>query len=227
VLSFVFDDAASHEVWFGPSGAASGATEGTIAVECSTLSVAGAERWAEDATRNRLTPIHAPVTGSRPGANSGSLVVFAGADEGTLRKADWLFELIAREVVPCGTAASAAGFKLANNLFASTVLVGLAETLALAEGMGVDVPQLVDVLSRHGWGTKVADSKGVDMAGSSYGDVMCALRTISKDVGYALTAAEAAGVSLPVAAQVARQWELGERLGAGDQDMAAIKRVYD
>jgi 3-hydroxyisobutyrate dehydrogenase len=227
VLSFVSDDDASREVWFGPQGVVAGIARGTLCIESSTLSPDFAADWARTVSAAGSHPLHAPVTGSRAGAASGRLVMFAGAAPADLREHRWLLDALAIEVVPCGDASRAAGLKLVNNLFAASQLTALAEAMTLAEALGLPVPAMVDVFSRHGWGARVADSKGVQMVQERYGDIDCALATITKDLGYALSAAATARAELPVAACVLEQWRAATAGDLGHLDMAAIKRIYE
>lgn len=226
VVSVVFDDAASREVWFGPDGVLSLARPGTLAVECSTLSAACAQGWAQELARAGLRPVEAPVTGSKPGAESGQLVVFAGGEPADVDAARPLLAPLAQEIVHFGPAGAAARVKLLNNMFAATILSGLAECLSFAEHGGLDADQVVGVLARHGWGSKVADGAGQEMTARNYDDVLCAVRTLHKDLGYALSAATDLGLELPVGRAVTAQFARAVGAGLGELDMAAIKDIY-
>lgn len=226
IVSVVFDDAASREVWSGPNGVLSRARPGTLAVEFSTLSADRAREWARDVAEAGLRPVEAPVTGSKPGAESGRLVVFAGGTSADVAAARPLLAPLAQEIVHFGPAGTGAHVKLLNNMFAATILAGLAECLSFAEHSGLDAGQVAGVLARHGWGSKVADGTGHEMIARTYDDVLCAVRTLHKDLGYALSAVSRLGLELPVGRAVTAQFTRAVHAGLGELDMAAIKDVY-
>jgi 3-hydroxyisobutyrate dehydrogenase len=221
VLSFVFDDQASRAVWFGPKGAFHSASNALV-VECSTLSVEYVEKWAGAADSWRARPVYAPVTGSKPGAEAGDLVVFAGGSEAHIAEAAGLLKAVAQEIIPFSSHAKAAQFKLLNNLLAATILCGLAETLVAAEFMGFDLSCVVDIFSRHGWGAAVTRSKGGLMATGRHDRPDCALSTIAKDLDYALDEIAANRTDLAIAQRIRAVFAHAAREGYGALDMSAI-----
>src|SRR5688500_13449690 len=73
VLSVVGDDEASRAVWLGEQGALGGMVSGAIVVECSTLSVAWIRELQQQAAARDLRLVDAPLGGSKPAAEAGTL----------------------------------------------------------------------------------------------------------------------------------------------------------
>lgn len=87
------------------------AAGGALAIESSTLSPAFAQRWMREASAAGARPVLAPVTGSRPGAENGTLVAFTAGADPDLAAADPLLRVIAGEIVRIGDAGATATVK--------------------------------------------------------------------------------------------------------------------
>lgn len=226
VLSVVADDTASREVWLGASGALDTMAPGTAAVEMSTLSTHWVEQWRSAVAGRGVEPVVAPVTGSRPGAENGTLIVFAGGQDAALERLGPLFSAIGREVIRLGTTSDAAAFKLVYNMLCGTILVAAAEALSLAESLELDTTHVTEILAAYGWGSGVAGSKGGRMVEEHFDDVECAVATLAKDLMYALGARPDGAPPLPVSSRAQRQLSRACDQGLADKDMAAVKAVY-
>jgi 3-hydroxyisobutyrate dehydrogenase len=97
---------------------------------------------------------------------------------------------------------------------------GLAESVALAEGLGVDPEQFLGIIDGGPLGPPYAKLKGSMMIARSY-DPSFTLALAAKDARLALEAAREAGLELPALAAIRAQLERGVELGHGDSDMAA------
>ena len=222
VVAFVTDDAASRSVWCGPTGALSTLRPGAVAIECSTLSPRWLGAWTRLVESVGGLPVAAPVTGSRPAAEDGNLICFVGGTPAAVAAASGVLAGFCAELIPFPEPADAGAMKLANNVVGAATLLGLAEALVFAEDQGLDAGEVVEVLSRFGWGSKVAESKGRAMVAEDYADVACDVALLAKDLGYARSGTRTPGRALPVAAAVEGQLRLAAGSAAG-QDMAAVK----
>ena len=91
---------------FGPDGAADALPEGALVIDMSTISPTASRRVAE-----RLAPrgfVEAPVSGSKPKAEDGTLTIMAGGRAGPTSSARCrCFEVMGERIVhvgPWGTA---------------------------------------------------------------------------------------------------------------------------
>jgi 3-hydroxyisobutyrate dehydrogenase len=78
VISMVSDDTASRAVWMGDAGALAGARSGSVLIECSTLTVGWIKELAEASSQRDREFLDAPVTGTKPHAESGQLLFLVG-----------------------------------------------------------------------------------------------------------------------------------------------------
>ena len=111
-------------------------------LQMSTIGEAGTERCLELAGERGVTFIDAPVLGTRQPAEEGKLVVMASGPEEMRDRLAPVFDAIAGRTMWVGRAGDGSRLKVATNAWILSIVEGAAETLALAEGMGLD-PQLV------------------------------------------------------------------------------------
>ncbi|MEU3721346.1 NAD(P)-dependent oxidoreductase [Streptomyces sp. NPDC031705] len=225
VVSMVTDDEASRSVWLGADGALAGAPPGALAVECSTLSEPWTTAWAAACVERSLAPLDAPVTGSTARASDGTLVMFAGGSPDTIESARPLLSAFTEQVFRLGPTGAGGRFKLVNNMLAGSILVALGEAFAMAERLGLDPAQALEILSEFGWAGGVASGKGRAMLDDDHTDVGCRLALMAKDLGYATSLARRSGLSLPLASAAGGRLAEAVSAGLGDLDMSAVSRV--
>jgi len=183
VVSMVTGPQALRDVYFGPSGVFAAAAE-TIIVDMSTVGPAAAQELADAAELKGATLVEAPVIGSIPAVNSGTLVILAGAA---------LFEDLEAvrpvlqqlgEVHYVGDIESAATLKLIANSFLGIVSAGAAELMAAGTAQGVDREQVFAVLSRIAPGLRMREAGFVR---NVHEPTMFAVRDILKDLDLGLS----------------------------------------
>jgi 3-hydroxyisobutyrate dehydrogenase len=222
VVAMVGDDAASREVWLGEAGALAALDRGAVLVECSTLSVDWVRELAAAAAARGAALLDAPVGGSKDAAEEGRLVLFVGGEAAALERARPVLEPISQRIVHLGPSGSGAMMKLVNNLMAAVQAAALAEGLVLAERAGLDMTKVVPALINGGPGSPVVKGKAARMANRDYADTQFALRWMHKDTTYALRAADAHGVPMPVLAAAREVYRAARSLGHDEDDFSAV-----
>jgi 3-hydroxyisobutyrate dehydrogenase-like beta-hydroxyacid dehydrogenase len=96
VVSMVVDGAQVEAILLGEGGAAHGASEGELFVDMSTIAPSDARRIGEALAPRGVGFVDAPVTGSSPRAEDGTLTIMAGGTAGDFERARPLFEAMAR-----------------------------------------------------------------------------------------------------------------------------------
>src|SRR3954451_2211825 len=91
-ITMVPDAPEVEDVLFGELGAAEGMDEGDLVIDMSTIAPSASRQIAERLAGHGVALVDAPVTGSRPKAESGTLTIMAGGGDGDVRKAAPLFE---------------------------------------------------------------------------------------------------------------------------------------
>jgi 3-hydroxyisobutyrate dehydrogenase-like beta-hydroxyacid dehydrogenase len=111
--------------------------------------------------------------------------------------------------------------KLVTNLVLGLNRAALAEGLALAESMDIDLANALEVLRGSGAYSLQMDTKGGKMIAGDYA-AQARLSQHLKDVRLMLQSAEGSGLALPLTEAHRRLLELAESLGLGEHDNSAV-----
>jgi 3-hydroxyisobutyrate dehydrogenase len=217
VITMVTDPPALEAVLFGPDGAAPAIPDSATLIDMSTVGPTEISSVVE-----RVAPVavlDAPVLGSVPSVESGSLVILAGGDHAVFQRHTELLALLGRPI-HVGPSGSGAMLKLVNNAASIATLVALGELLALTDraGLGIDAVlqsmeagPLASLIER--WRPRL---KGEDQ--SSY----FRLALARKDLALVFDEAEREGTELTVAEAAAARCDEAIDTGLGDEDFGAI-----
>jgi 3-hydroxyisobutyrate dehydrogenase-like beta-hydroxyacid dehydrogenase len=226
VVSMVVDGPQVEALLLGEDGAAGGAQAGTLFVDMSTISPQTARSVAERLAERGMAFLDAPVTGSSPAAESGTLTIMAGGAASDFERAKPLFEAMGEVVLHVGETGQGQMLKLVNNSVAAANAVTLAQALVVAKATGVDLDALAQVMAVGSGGSKMADLKTGPMRAHDYATLFKTAHML-KDVRHCLEEGQAAGVPFPAAA-VAREILSGAvGRGYGDQDFASVIEVIE
>ena len=207
---------ALDDVVFGPAGLAAGMAPGTTLVEMSTVGPAAVTGMAARLPAG-VDVLDAPVLGSVGQAEDGSLRVFVGGPAELFERRQPLLGHLgsALHVGPLGAGAA---MKLVANSILGALMTALAEALALADGLGLDQAQVLDVLAGSPIGATVRSKR--DKVESAAYPPNFKLALAAKDLRLVAEAAAAAGCDLRLAG-AARSW-LEEAAAARDGALAGL-----
>src|SRR6266498_1542156 len=143
----VSDTAAVEQVMFGPDGIEQSLTEGMIIADSSTISPSATRRFAERVARKGVQYVDSPVTGSKTGAEAGTLLFIVGGDEQAIEKLKPLYAAMGKKIFRMGETGKGQSAKLAMNLQIALIYEGFAEGLTLAKKLGVDPAVLIPLIN--------------------------------------------------------------------------------
>ena len=218
VLTSLFD---APSVLEAMRAAAPGLTAGTAWAQTSTVGPEGIPPLSGFAEEHGLRLVDSPVLGTKAPAEAGQLTVLAAGPEAVRDDVAPVFEAIGQKTLWLGTDPGAASrFKLVVNNWVLTVINGTAETLALAEGFGLDPRTFLEAV-----GGGPLDMPYLRMkAGLILDGELSASFPLSgarKDAELISRAAEEAGVRLDLAPAGAARLRRAEEQGHGREDAAA------
>jgi len=195
--------------------------EGATWIQMSTIGIEGTERCAELARDAGVTFVDAPVLGTKAPAEQGQLVILASGPESAQSRCEPVFSSVGARTVWLGEAGAGARVKVVVNGWIVGVVAVLAETINVAEALGVD-PQLFFAAIEGGpLDLAYARTKGSAMMSRSFKDPSFRLALSRKDADLLLSAVADADLELPVMQAVVTRLRIAERAGHGDEDMAA------
>lgn len=190
-------------------------------IQMSTIGLAGIERCQELADDHDVALVDAPVLGTRAPAEQGALVVLAGGPESARPAVEPVFSAIGAKTLWQGEAGQGTRAKVAINSWVIGLVSVLAEVIALMEGLGVDPETFFDAIEGGALDLPYARMKGPAMIKRAFDDVSFRLALARKDADLAVTAAEEAGITLPVMEAALARLRKAEADGHGEEDMAA------
>ena len=221
VISMVPDVPEVEEVLFA---AADGMGEGSLAVDMSTIAPTASVSIGERLGERGIHFLDAPVTGSRPKAEDGTLTIMVGGEAGDFERAKPVLEAMGQLVIHVGPSGHGEMIKLINNTLAAVNAAGLAEALLLAQAANLDTDNLRQVVASGSGASTMLALKADPMIERDF-DPLFKLEHMLKDVRHCIREADALGIELPVAKAVESLYSQAAESGLGSQDFAAVIEV--
>lgn len=225
VLTMLAHDQAMREVLLD-SGALAKVRKGVVHVNLATISTALAAELSTLHAELGLGYVASPVFGRPPVARAGGLNVLAAGAPEAVAVAMPVLELLAAKVWPLGEdPVRANALKLAGNFMIVSAIESMGEAVALGEAYGVEAPELLDMLSSTLFAAPIYKIYGAMIAERRYTPPGFAAELGLKDVRLVLDAAEAKGLSMPLADLA--EASLESLLGGEEKnlDLAALAEI--
>jgi 3-hydroxyisobutyrate dehydrogenase-like beta-hydroxyacid dehydrogenase len=216
----VSDTAAAESVLLGESGVITGTRAGTVVVDSSTIAPSTTLRIAAQFQKQGVEFMDAPVTGSKIGAENGTLIFIAGGKQETIDRLQPLFSAMGKQVVRMGDVGKGGAAKLAMNLQIALIYEGFIEALTLARRLGVEQSALFALIQASMVRSGVVDYKMPFVEKRDFSPNF-PLYLMHKDIRLMLDAARESGVKLPALETVARIYDRAHHAGRDRQDYAA------
>jgi 3-hydroxyisobutyrate dehydrogenase-like beta-hydroxyacid dehydrogenase len=224
MFSMVTDDAALAAVTSGADGILAGLQNGQVYVDMSTVSPKASRQLADQVRSLGAQMLDAPVSGSIPQAESGTLAIMVGGDEQAFRKVEPLLRELGQTVTHIGENGQGLVLKLAINISLAVQVLAFSEGLLLAERDGVDSRLAAEVMSASPIGSPMLKARIpllLDLPDQAWFDVAM----MQKDIRLALQAADELEIPLPSAAVADKMLTRAGELGYAHRDLAALHEV--
>jgi 3-hydroxyisobutyrate dehydrogenase-like beta-hydroxyacid dehydrogenase len=224
VFSMVTDDAALEAVASGPDGILAGLGPGKVYVDMSTVSPAASVKLAAQVRALGARMLDAPVSGSVPLAEAGTLTIMVGGDEDAVRRVEPLLDELGHSVTRIGDNGHGLLLKLAINVSLAAQTLAFSEGLVLAERGGIDPALAAQVMSDSAIGSPAVKSR-VPMLLDLPEDAWFDVGMLHKDIRLALAVGHDEHALLPSAATADDVLARASDLGYGGRDIAALHEV--
>jgi 3-hydroxyisobutyrate dehydrogenase len=226
VITMVVDGAQVEAMILGEDGALAGARDGTLFVDMSTIAPATARSLAERLQAAGHAFVDAPVTGSSPKAEAGTLTIMCGGADADVARARPLFEAMGEKIVHAGAAGQGQAVKVLSQGVTAVNCATLAQAITVARRSGVDLDALLDVMTGGSSDSTMRELKGRPMVEHDF-PVLFKLEHMLKDVQLCLEESRGAGASFPFAALAGELYSAGVGRGLGQEDFAAVLEVVE
>jgi 3-hydroxyisobutyrate dehydrogenase len=170
--------------------------------------------------------VDAPVSGGVVGATAGSLTIMAAAPDADFEAVKPVLAAMGSKVVRVGReAGQGATAKAVNQLLCGAHLAVAAEALSLAEAIGLDMEQMLDIVAGSAASSWMLRDRGPRML-EDEPRITSAVDIFVKDLGIVLEAGRDAKAALPMAAVAHQMFLSVSGRGMGAADDSQVIRAY-
>ena len=226
VFLCVGDSEMAENVILGPNGLAQTAAPGTVIVDTSTVSPTSSIRVGEALAAKGIHFLGAPCTGSRPGAEGGTLTFMIGGDEAVFERVRPYFEVMGKRLYYCGGPGMGLHAKLSQNLILSNILQAFNEGMVLAAKAGVDAELMLDILDNSAAKSGLISFKAPFVLRRDF-TTNFSVKWMHKDIGLMLDSAAELSVPLPLTAITQQMFRAAIATGLADEDICSTVKVLE
>ncbi len=221
VFTCVGNDDDLRSVTVGDTGALAGMKSGATLIDNTTASANVARELHAAAKEKGIGFLDAPVSGGQAGAENGQLTVMVGGDQDVFDKAKPVIDSYAKMVGLMGPVGAGQLTKMVNQICIAGLVQGLAEGMNFAKKAGLDIEQVVGVISKGAAQSWQMDNRFKAIMADKF-DFGFAVDWMRKDLSIGIDEARRNGAKLPVAALVDQFYAEVQAMGGGRWDTSSL-----
>jgi 3-hydroxyisobutyrate dehydrogenase/2-hydroxy-3-oxopropionate reductase len=222
----VGDTKMSEETILGKDGLAEGAKPGTVIADASTVSPSESRRIGEKLEAKGIHFLDAPCTGSKPGAEGGTLTFMIGGDRAVYEKVKPYFEAMGKQLYYCGGPGMGLNAKLTQNLVLSNILQAFNEGMVLSTKAGVDPNLMLQILDNSAAKSGLISFKAPYVLQRNF-TTNFSVKWMHKDIGLMLDSAAELQVPLPLTGLTRQMFQAAIAEGFGEEDICSTIKVLE
>jgi 3-hydroxyisobutyrate dehydrogenase-like beta-hydroxyacid dehydrogenase len=226
VFLCVGDTAMSREVILGSNGLVEGAKTGFVIADCSTVSPLESSRIAEELRSRGIDFLDAPCTGSKGGAETGTLTFMVGGRAEVFERVRLYFEPMGKSLYYCGKSGMGLRAKLTQNLILGNLLQAFNEGLVLSTKSGVDPNLMLDILNNSAARSGLISAKAPAVFKRDF-STKFSVKWLAKDIRLAIDLGSEMGVPLPLTGLTQQLFQSAMAKGYAEEDICGSIRVLE
>lgn len=226
VITCVSNDEALRDVVFSENGFFSSLKENKIFIDCGTSSVELTAKITEECKKRKVRFLDAPITGSKTGAENGTLLFMVGGSRKTLEECTNVFNAMGKHVVYCGDNTLGQKAKIALNLAQSLILESYLEGAFLALKSGVPIESILEIFDNSGAKNGVSSVKIPKVLARDFSPHF-KLELMNKDIGLAMREIKKLNLDLPLSTELAKVFKKAMKKGLKEEDFACIVKLLE
>jgi len=220
------DTEMSAQVILGPGGLAHGAGPGAVIVDAATVSPSRSRQMGVELGKRNIHLIDAPCTGSRPGAEAGTLTFMIGGDKDVYERVRPFFEPMGKRLYYCGGPGMGLQAKLSQNLLLSNIMIAFNEAIVLSTKGGVDPQLMLDILTNSAAKCGLVDFKAPYIFARNFATNF-SVKWMHKDIGLMMESAQELGVPLPLTGITQQMFRAAMATGHAEEDICSTINVLE
>ncbi len=223
VACCVGNDDDLRSVVLGDHGAFAGMKKGAVFIDHTTASANIARELEAEAKKRGIRFIDAPVSGGQAGAENGALTIMCGGEQATFDEIKPVIMAYGRMAQCLGPAGSGQLAKMVNQICIAGLVQGLSEGVNFGIAAGLDMKQVLEVISKGAAGSWQMENRGKTMVDDKF-DFGFAVDWMRKDLGLCIEEAKRNGAPLPVTALVDQFYGDVQQMGGKRNDTSSLIR---
>ena len=226
VITCLPSDYALKGVLFSKFGVFKSLNNDKILLDCSTTSVDLTEKISKFCRKKGTKFLDAPMTGSKIGAESGTILFMIGGDKKTLEECKDIFLAMGSKIIHCGNNTYGQRAKIALNLVLSLVLQSYLEAIILGVKNGVSLKTMIEIFENSGAKSGVGSIKVRKIMKRDFSPHF-KLELMNKDIGFAMKEIKKLKLRLPLSMEVSKVFRNAMKKVNGKEDFACIAKVLE
>ena len=222
----VGDNAMARAITIGKDGLIEGLRPNSITADCSTISAPESIEIGAMFAAKGAHFLDAPITGSKAGAEGGTLTFMVGGDQAACERFKPCFEAMGKRVFYCGPAGQGLQAKFALNMIMANVLQAYSEGFVLAVKNGIKAEMMFEILDNTAGKSALMSAKAPSILKRDF-STKFSIKWMHKDVGLALESAKALDLPLPLTAITEQMLRATIAKGYGEDDFCSVIRVLE
>ena len=224
IITVVTDDRAMLSIYTNPRDNVLKGGKGKYFINCATLTPAVHVEVEKLARKEKAFTLEACMASSISQARDGTLYLMCGGSVEVYNHLRPVLEKLSKNLRYVGPAGTAAQVKALVNMVMNINTAGLAEGLALAQALKLDLTMVREIFSQTGANSRVLETDGEDMQKRDHACYFSAEHA-AKDSNIALSLSRLVGLELPLADAAYRQYARMVKLGIGGLDKSGIAEL--
>ena len=222
----VGDTEMAKEVILGAGGIVEGAKSGAVIVDASTIAPSESRKIGAALAKKEIHYLDAPCTGSKPGAEGGTLTFMIGGDAKIYEKIKPYLEPMGKRLYYCGGPGMGLHAKLTQNLVLSNILQAFNEGMVLSTKAGVDPQLMLDILANSASKSGLIDFKSPYVLDRNFAPQF-SVKWMHKDIGLMLDSGKELSVPLLLTSLTRQMVQAAISTGRGDEDICSTIKVLE
>lgn len=220
------DTAMSEEAILGEHGVAAGAQSGTVIVDTGTISPSRSGKIGQAVAAKGIHLLDAPCTGSRPGAEGGTLTFMVGGDQEVFERVRPLFEPMGKRLYYCGGPGMGLHAKLTQNLILCNIMQAFCEGIVLSTKAGVTPELILEILSNSAARCGLIEFKAPFILDRDF-HANFSLMWMQKDIELMLESGKELEVPLPLTSLAQQLYRVAMAIGDQNEDFCSVIKALE
>jgi 3-hydroxyisobutyrate dehydrogenase-like beta-hydroxyacid dehydrogenase len=212
---------------YGPGGLLAACRKGATVIDTSTAEPDSTLRIRAAFSEKGVEFVDAPLGRTPREAEAGKLNVMVGATDEVFARLKPMFACFCENIIHAGPPGAGHKIKLVNNFLALGTACLIAEALAAAAKVGLDLDTLYKLVSAGGANSSMFQAMVPKVLDGDFSAVLFALDNARKDLRYYTHMTESAPIASPIADTIHQTLVVASQLGFGEKFVPSLIEAHE